>query len=467
MKRIYASPLRLLRHFLLIIFCCCSAVACKKFVSIPPPAGEVTTPALFATEASARSAIAGLYSNMMVANLSFVNGGFTVYTGLSADEIYNSTTSATYDPFTGNNLLSTDFVVSSRFWTKGYELIYSTNACIEGLNRSSAIADSVKTKMLGELYFVRAYCHFNLLQVFGDIPLIVTTDYTVNAVLGRSRQEDVYLQIQDDLTKAVSLLPVTYASTDRARPNRWAAKALQARVHLYKKEWALAEAAASEIISAGTYSLPSSLASVFLTNSGETIWQLIPVLPTACTAEGNAFIPASATVRPSFVIANGLLNAFEPGDQRKTQWVKTNTVSGIPYAYPAKYKVASIAAGTAKTECNILFRLAEIYLIRSEARAMQSNFTGSRSDINVIRNRAGLGNTAAADQSALLAALEQERRVELFTEGGHRWFDLKRWGRTDAVLGTLKTGWQTTDALYPVPYADMQANPQLVQNPGY
>jgi hypothetical protein len=113
-------------------------------------------------------------------------------------------------------------------------------------------------------------------------------------------------------------------------------------------------------------------------------------------------------------------------------------------------------------------RLAEQYLIRGEARAHQNNVQGAQEDLNIIRSRAGLGATTANDESSLLAVIETERQVELFAEWGHRWFDLKRTGRADAVLSLEKApNWQSTDRLYPIPFEEIKINPSLTQNPGY
>jgi hypothetical protein len=115
--------------------------------------------------------------------------------------------------------------------------------------------------------------------------------------------------------------------------------------------------------------------------------------------------------------------------------------------------------------------LAEQFLIRAEARAKQNNkligSNSAESDINVIRNRAGLLNTSAATQEELLSEIERERRVELFVEWGHRWLDLKRSGRASAVLSLIKPLWDDTDVLYPIPYSERLLNPKLTQNFGY
>ncbi|HEY4197438.1 MAG TPA: RagB/SusD family nutrient uptake outer membrane protein, partial [Mucilaginibacter sp.] len=118
------------------------------------------------------------------------------------------------------------------------------------------------------------------------------------------------------------------------------------------------------------------------------------------------------------------------------------------------------------------FRLAEQYLIRAEARSQEGNVSGAQSDLNVIRNRAGLANTTASTQTTLLTAILHERQVEMFTEWGHRWLDLKRTGTVDAVMSLVLPakgggGWNPNMALMPLPLGDLQADQNLTQNPGY
>lgn len=116
----------------------------------------------------------------------------------------------------------------------------------------------------------------------------------------------------------------------------------------------------------------------------------------------------------------------------------------------------------------MVLRLAEQYLIRSEARAMQSNFEGALQDINQTRSRAGLTDVDLDNTAELLTAIEKERRIELFSEWGHRWLDLKRLNRADAVLSIFKaSNWNSTDIFYPIPKSDLINNKSLIQNPGY
>jgi len=205
---------------------------------------------------------------------------------------------------------------------------------------------------------------------------------------------------------------------------------------------------------------------VFLKGSREAIWQLQPVSSTINSAEAYYYLPPdNPQARPSYVLTAGLLQSFGNGDQRRTEWVGTKTVGGVVYSYPAKYKVR---AGPPYREYSMALRLAEVYLIRAEARAQLDELPGAIQDLNVVRTRAGLPDyTSALTREAVLAAVRQERRVELFAEWGHRWADLLRWGLADDVLSPVKPHWTTEAQLYPLPLSDMQRNGNLVQNPGY
>ena len=179
---------------------------------------------------------------------------------------------------------------------------------------------------------------------------------------------------------------------------------------------------------------------------------------------GTNYLAAAGSI-PAYSLYDTLYNSFEATDLRKTNWAGITTVSGKNYYFINKYKVRT---GTG-AEYNIALRFAELYLIRGEARAQLANITGAKADIDVVRARAGLSAlNASITQVQLLFAIEQERKVELFGEWGHRWFDLKRTARADAVIGGQKPAtWQSTDVLYPIPENQRMANPSLTQNPGY
>jgi starch-binding outer membrane protein, SusD/RagB family len=452
---------------ILILFVSTSLFSCKKFVTIEEPKEKIVSDLLFTSDETAIASVTGIYSQMMTNNYFFASGAMSIYPALSADEIITISPNTTYDPFANNNIPTNQSNLQNAIWRYGYNHIYQANACIEGLNTSASLSTQIKNQLLGEAKFIRAFCHFYLVNLFGDVPLITTTDYRINAVSPRTSGTQVYQQIITDLLDAQSLLNTNYYTSGKVRPNKWTAAALLARVYLYTKDYTNAEATASNVINSGIYNLVTNLNNVFLINSAEAIWQLMPVQPAPFnnTYEGFVFLPASSTSTPQFRLTSHLLNSFEPGDSRRTSWIGTNTVNSQVYNYPAKYKARNI---TSTNEYSVVFRLAEQYLIRAEARVQQNKIIEAVADLNTIRSRAGLANLLTSiSQSAALTAVEQERRAELFAEWGHRWFDLKRTARADAVLSSIKTNWVSTAVLYPIPFAEIQANPNLIQNNGY
>ena len=451
----------ILLPFLSLIF----FASCKKFVEVPLPVDQLTADFVFNNDTSAVQSLNGIYSKMMEGQQQFSSGFTTLFTGLSSDELYYYTPSFR-DEFTNDQitLVNHPFIESS-FWSPAYLYIYAANKCIEGATNSKGLSPNVKNRVIGEAMFIRAFCYFYLVNLFGDVPLELTTVYQKNQSLPRVSEVEVYKQIIDDLTNAQNNLKVDYISDERIQPNKFAATALLSRVYLYNHDWVNAEKEASFVINSGIYTLDEDLNGVFLINSKETIWQLQPVDPSVDTWEGYQILPAIVGATPTYLLTNSLINSFEPNDRRKSAWVKSDLFSNDTIYYPYKYKVST---GTNITEYYVVLRLAEQYLIRAEARANQNNILGAQNDLNIIRNRAGLANTISNNKSSLLTSIDHERRTELFAEWGHRWFDLKRTGEADSVLGNLKPDtWQPTDTLWPIPQSQILLNPALIQNPGY
>lgn len=442
--------------------------SCKKFVEIDDPTDQIVSNSVFNHDESAEAAIRGIYSEMMNNPRLFTSGYTTLFTGMAADDLYYYSPSSR-DEFVNNNITPLNHsLLTASFWQPSYKYIYSANTCIEGLTKAFSLSPNLKNRLLGEAKFIRAFCYFHLVNIFGDVPLIATTDYKANAPLPKTDMSVIYQQIISDLSDAKLLLPTAYPTPGKARPNQFAATALLAKVYLFRSDWTNAEANASLLISSGSYSIEADLNNTFLQTSNEAIWQLYPANANFNTYEGNQILPASNGSMPTYLIKLGLVNAFEPGDLRKTNWTKSRIFSGQTLWYPYKYKIRGGNSSVPLTECNTVLRLAETYLIRAEARAHLGNISGSQNDLNTVRNRAGLLNTVADTQPTLLTAIEKERRVELFVEWGNRWYDLKRTNRATNVLGILKPAtWNATDVLWPIPVDQITRNPFLTQNPGY
>jgi hypothetical protein len=393
--------------FFLALFEVVSTSSCRKFIEVATPPDQIFTADVFKDESTATSAMIGLYSEMARTNLNFANGALTLYPALSADELYRTSSSASVDVFTTNNIPSSNSILRNNFWTAPYSYIYHANAMLEGLETAN-FSDSVKKQLQGEALFTRAFCYFYLVNLFGDVPLVLSTDYRINANLPRTSAAVVYNQMIQDLQTAKSRLPVSF-SIARLRPNRYAAMTLLARIYLYTRQWQQADTEASIVVASGMYSLANITAS--LATSNEPIWKL--TRETQNSSEGATFIPSSATVRPTYALTDTLLKGFETGDQRKINWLKSNIVSGTTYVYPYKYKVAS---STAVTENIMMIRYSEVWLIRAEARTELNNLPAALGDLNTIRSRAGLPSLSGLDQAQLREAIVRENRAEFFCE---------------------------------------------------
>jgi hypothetical protein len=465
------------------------STGCKKFVDIDPPITSVNAGNIYASDKTAISVLTGIYATISFDNNNIYPGapGFTqlsLYSGLSADEL-NVFEGAADDVVKAyyKNTLTTTTIGGIDYWSKIYGILYIVNAAIEGLDNTNTLTPTVKSQLLGEAHFMRAFCYFYLINLYGGVPLVVTTDYETSGKLGKSSSQDVYKQIKADLLLAQSLMAdkffnptLTSITTERVRPNKTAATAMLARVYLYTKEWANAEAEATSVINNQAVYDMVPLNEVFLMNSKETIWSLQPVFSEngSNTGEGRFFIlPSEGPTAEYPVYLNpNLVKSFDAEDQRAVNWIGNVTAFGVKYSYPLKYKIGNENVATA--EYPIMLRLGEQYLIRAEARAQQANIKGAnsaQSDLDVIRTRAGLQGTTAGNQTDMIAAILDERRHELFSEFGHRWFDLKRTNTIDAVMvsASKKKGglWKSDWALYPIPAETVLRTPGLKQNPGY
>ena len=441
--------------------------SCRKFTEPGNPPSQLTTAAVFSSDATATAAQLAIYAQME-GNGFFYN--LSVLTGLSADEMINYMVSQNREDQFNNNLTAETSTIHS-LWAELYGFNYKANAVYEGVEKSGKISEAVKKQLQGEALFIRAFCHFYLARLFGDIPVITTTDYQLNAMESRKPMQEVYNQIEKDLEQAISLLSAEYKNTahkstsERTRPNLYAAKALLARVYLFDEKWSMAEATASDVINYSTqYELLPDLNAVFLKNSREAIWQIQSVVP-AFNSYAGAMFPFSSL--PNNVsLAPGFVSSFDTTDLRLKNWIKMISISGNEYFYPYKYKAWQNQASI--TEYTMALRIAELYLIRAEARGRQQLFTLANEDLNKIRSRAGLEDIDLTTEAELLAEIEQQRRFELFAESGDRWIDLRRTGRISDILSIIKAPhWELTDQLYPIPQVEIDRNKNLEQNPGY
>jgi starch-binding outer membrane protein, SusD/RagB family len=420
------------------------------------PMDSIPADQAFKDKTGIERGILGSYSSLQ--SLSYYGRTYLIFSDLAADNLAHpaDATSSDYAEVDNNGILPENGAVSG-IWASIYDGINVANNVIDKVPGMSDMTDEEKNVALGELYFLRALNHFNLMNYFG--PIIIKTEPTVgvnNLDAGRAPVANVYDQIIEDLTFAAEHLQAS--SSLKIRASKYAAIALLARVYLYKGDYDLAYDRANDVIMNGGYALPDNYGDIFADDqSGESIFEVdFTELDRNRIAEYN--FPKSLNGRREVAPDESLLNAYEAGDERKTYSIAYDGAN----AYANKYNDLSKGADNV-----IVLRLAEMYLIRAEAEARKSggNMTAVKNDLDIIRTRAGLPPTTAVTSGDLLAAIEAERRVEFAFEG-HRWFDLVRTGRADDLIPTVTN---LNKTLFPIPSGELLTNnsPDMVQNPGY
>lgn len=473
--------IRYCNYFIRVCFLVLIAMSfsgCKKLVTVEPPTNSLTSSNLFNSDVSAASAISNIYVSM---NNNSGNA-FTFFPGicmgLAADEL---TILNQIDPLLSrfySNSLEGSAGNDAGFWTTLYNLIYQCNISIEKLEQSTKISAAAKSQFIGECKFFRAFFYFYLVNLYGDCPLILSSNYVSSKSMERMPKEDIYKSMIEDLLSAQQLLPFDYSnssqgpSNDHVRPNQAAATALLSRIYLYHHEWAKAEEASTQIIDGDSrFSLATNLDDIFIKNSSEAILQIQPVFPGYNSFEAPFFIPEdpSAGLPRQVALSGELIASFESGDARRASWVGEILINGQTQYYPTKYKVLYNSGSV--DEYEMILRLTELYFIRAESRAELDNMSGALSDLNQIRDRSNLSPIDITDKNILLDAILTERRHEFFTEWGNRWLDLKRTEKLNATMEVVAPSkgavWESFKQYFPIPDADIAANHNLTQTSGY
>jgi hypothetical protein len=250
-----------------------------------------------------------------------------------------------------------------------------------------------------------------------------------------------------------------------------AVRAALARYYLYLGNWAQAQDYATDVIESGKYELEPDFSSIVEEDfTIEAIFEVGYTLADDPGTNGNIGLNNLFVGRREIIPSNQAVVALassESGDRFSSMNFDLNNLSGTDNGWSvAKY-------GTADADNNnvVVFRLAEMYLIRAEARAQLDNVTGlnsAQTDLNTLRTRANAPTIAAVSKSQMLRLVEEERRYELAFEG-HRWYDLVRTGRAQEVMSAFSVNWRSDFELWPIPQREIQNNPALVgnQNPGY
>jgi hypothetical protein len=425
----------------------------------PKPVDRITDDQVLTDTNSAMVVLTSAYRDL--ANL----GAPKIIAGdLTADNLIHNGTFTQYREISSKDMSASNGSASA-LWGVIYSMSYIASFLNEGLPEID-ITQVEREEILAAASFLRAYAYFVGVYTFGGIPIVTTTIVSDNRVIPRASFEETLEFIESDLLFALDKLPVESFNTGDA--TNGAVKALLARFYLFKGNWAEAEKYATDVIMGnGTkeYILEEEFENAISDFSTESIFEIVYSANdnpgTSTNFSINNLFVGRREIIPSSEMVLALQN--DGGDRQIVLEFDGANARGSDNGWTI------VRYGSFD---NIqLFRLSEMYLIRAEARAEQNNISGgesAESDINKVRGRADVALVQGISTNQMLAAIENERRMELCFEG-HRWYDLIRTGRAKTVMDEFTSNWSEKDELWPIPLREIINNPSLkdAQNPGY
>lgn len=376
------------------------------------------------------------------------NGTFTQYRELGTKQITSANASV------------------ATLWGSIYNTVYLANFIIERLPQVSGVTAAQRDKVLGTAHFLRGYAYFVALYSFGGVPKVTDIAIDVNRNIARASESEILDFILEDYTEALARVPS--ASSNAAFVNTNSVRAALAKYHLYLGNNVQAESFATNIIASNQYQLEANFVNLVTRDfTAEAIFEVGYTIADDPGTNGSIGLNNLFVGRRELIPSNQVIVALasvESGDRFTSIAFNSSNLKGSDNGWSvAKY-------GTADEDNNnvVVFRLAEMYLIRAEARTKQNNTTGARDDLNVLRTRAKAPLITSASQSQLIQLIEDERRFELAFEG-HRWYDLVRTNRAKTVMSAFSSNWKDAYELWPIPQREILNNPALAgnQNPGY
>ena len=427
-------------------------------------------------EKSAEAALNGLYGQLQSGD--YYGDNILIVSDIASDisqsvgtwDFYREID--TYNTVPGN-------LENRNLWSEAYATVNHANNIISQVPELENVSQESKDQIIGEAYFIRALAYFDLTRTYGGVtgvagtmgvPIVTEPSRAIgeNSYPSRSSIEESYTQVENDLKEAQSRL------SGFSNPN-WAseaaAKALRSRLYLYTKDYDLVEQYATDVIENYSFSLVEDFQDIFYNeNTSEAIFELA-FNTTDPSSIRSWYFPSSRGGRGDIALHTDFVEKVNsrPQDERGDL---IDFDGNIGVYYPSKYQKTG-------ADDNIqILRLAEMYLNRAEARVRKQpvDLSGALSDLNEIRNRAGLQDTAGTGVDTaeeILRAIELERGIEFFEEG-HRWYNLVRTGRAQTVLNSVDRKNSEPVSLdnagrlvFPIPSRDIDANENLQQNEAY
>jgi starch-binding outer membrane protein, SusD/RagB family len=498
---------------ILIGFVLLSLNSCQDFLEVEPK-NFISSNNFFQTEADFTQAVNASYAPLRnVYNSAYITG-----------EMRSDNTHYIYNNSNRGNLVReeiADFIDNPTAepvlnkWSGNYRVISYANEVLSRLD-AGPVGEELKKNLKGQVLFLRALAYFDLVQYFGDVPLVLrptagSADEVINvtSAMSRTPAAEVYAQIIKDAQEAAGLLPPKNQQ-EKGRATAGAAQTLLGNVYLVLKQWAQAETELRKVVTGGQYALLPDYAACFdpaNKNNAESVFEVqyqqgnlglqssfayvfLPNLTNLAPITGIAF--NNQSIGGWNIPSDNMLAAYEQGDKRKAASVAEGyTVNGnfVAQPYVKKYLHLPLPTPNGSSpnahENWPVYRYAEVLLLLAEALNEQNKTPEALTYLNLIRDRAfgaGVAPVTTTQQDQLRTLIQQERRVELAFEN-KRWLDLVRTGKAIEVLNAygaaLKASGKhpnlipqtynvTPDRLlFPIPFTEVQVNPNLKQNPGY
>ncbi|SDD71546.1 Starch-binding associating with outer membrane [Mucilaginibacter pineti] len=490
---------RYINQFLFVLaILLCGTMSCKKVLE-KPPLTAITADNYFKNGDDAESAITGCYDALQ--DDGYYGSVFNIMGEMPSDDA----TSSNADVFTLDKIQWTSTTSQpGRFFQNAFKGINRVNSVIKYVPAiTTGITPERRGQIVGEAYFLRALHYFNLVKCFGGVSIHLTpTETEAQAAIARSTTDQVYAQIESDLSAAEGLLPNSFGNTgiDRTRATKGAVNALQAKVYLYERKWQLSISAAGKVISNSNYGV--GLTTPFndllpFKNKQESIFEV----QYAGTDDGGFTLPDLVLPSPpasySFpkynIPTDDLMNAVDKVNDER--WKNRGTVEG-----GVSYTSAILGTGDgndggwfvykwrntnffASKDNYPLLTLDDVYLMYAEAsNELNGPTTDGLDKLNAILKRANLDLTSLtvlSSKDSFRNEVDKQRRFELAFQGD-RWFDLVRYSKQTIAdpsavhkvnaLDIIKQ--QRGDAnvnylLFAIPLDEMNSNPLAKQNPGF
>jgi hypothetical protein len=474
---------------------------CEKYLE-QAPVTEYAPATYYNSKQQAEQGLYGVY-DMLQKEGTYYRYLWTIVDGISDDIDQGAGDSYGTMPFFLDNPSTPGH---NNGWITHYQGITRANTLLAGLEKATAIAEVDKLRIEGETQFLRALFYFNLVNIYGGVPVVTIPLEPKEANVPRSSIEEVYAQIEKDLLNAINALPPNQAVTgaEKGRATKGAAQTLLARAYLFQGKYAQAAQLAKEVIDSQQYTLtPGAIGyrTNFLVkgeNGPESIFEVQQSDASAgrgwAQEEGNHaanwnrpgaaggwsgsfFNPSLAEQNPDKPLP---LQGFEPDDPRR-QYTMTVPGTSLPLDKTPDFVVTDAFSPTSPakhwSDMNIgyidvvnfiILRYAEVLLIRAEALIEQNqNLTEAQELINQVRNRVGLSSVTAATQTELRDIVRHERRVELAFELTRFW-DLRRWNLLEPALTAAGKPYTPARRYAPIPQTQIDLSlGVLKQNEGY